>query len=186
MSDLSPMSDARRQRIHTSIAPDATALNGDPRAPRCTAKPGGQRDHLRPERNTVRIDAARAGPRIEIAVSDEGPGIPEEDRSRVFERLQGRQIARPRPRRHRAGPGNRPAPGGRLARCAPNRAEDGARHRQPAGLSPRAPEHGLPGALCARVSSSVPQRVGECCCALYWFESGRRSPQRAPKNRSTS
>ena len=88
MSDLSPMSEARRQRIQTSIAADATILNGDP------AK---LHDALRnlvanaitysPELTTVRIDAARAGPRIEIAVSDEGPGIPEEDRSRVFERF---------------------------------------------------------------------------------------------------
>ena len=40
-----------------------------------------------PEQSTIRIEAAPAGHQIAIAVSDEGPGLPEEDVSRVFERF---------------------------------------------------------------------------------------------------
>jgi two-component system phosphate regulon sensor histidine kinase PhoR len=86
--DLLPTAEARDQTIEVTIASDAETLSGDP------AK---LHDALRnlvanaityaPEGTTARVDAARAGPRIEIAVSDEGPGIPDQDRSRVFERF---------------------------------------------------------------------------------------------------
>jgi signal transduction histidine kinase len=88
VADLLPLADARRQRIETAIAANAASLDGDP---------GKLHDALRnlvanaityaPEGTTVRVDAARVGLRIEIAVSDEGPGLPEEDRTRVFERF---------------------------------------------------------------------------------------------------
>jgi two-component system phosphate regulon sensor histidine kinase PhoR len=86
--DLAPMADAKHQTIESAIADDAGALTGDP------AK---LHDALRnlvanaitysPERTRIRIEVARLGRRIEISVSDEGPGIPEEDRTRVFERF---------------------------------------------------------------------------------------------------
>jgi two-component system, OmpR family, phosphate regulon sensor histidine kinase PhoR len=88
LADVLPSADARRQTIQTTIAGDLDALRGDP------AK---LHDALRnlvanavtysPERSTIRIDAARTGDRIAIAVSDEGPGIPEGDLARVFERF---------------------------------------------------------------------------------------------------
>ncbi|MGH9139750.1 MAG: sensor histidine kinase, partial [Vicinamibacterales bacterium] len=40
-----------------------------------------------PEQSTIRIDATREGERLTISIADEGPGIPEEDLSRVFERF---------------------------------------------------------------------------------------------------
>lgn len=40
-----------------------------------------------PPGGTVRIEAATDGPHVVIAVEDEGPGIPEPDRERVFERF---------------------------------------------------------------------------------------------------
>src|SRR5258708_40063293 len=40
-----------------------------------------------PEHGSVRLAAAQDGRRIRITVSDQGPGIPEEDRSRATERF---------------------------------------------------------------------------------------------------
>jgi two-component system phosphate regulon sensor histidine kinase PhoR len=78
----------RRQRIAITIARGAETVLADP------AK---LHDALRnlvanaityaPEQSTIRVDAAREGSRIAISVADEGPGIPEDDLSRVFERF---------------------------------------------------------------------------------------------------
>jgi len=93
MADLTPEAEARRQRIEISIGPGAETLLGDP------AK---LHDALRnlvanaitysPEGTTVLIEASRvardgAARALELSVSDQGPGIPEDDLSRVFERF---------------------------------------------------------------------------------------------------
>jgi two-component system phosphate regulon sensor histidine kinase PhoR len=87
-SDLAPEAEARGQRIEVAVAPDAETVRADP------AK---LHDALRnlvanavtysPERATIRIDVGREGSRSEISVSDEGPGIPPDDLTRVFERF---------------------------------------------------------------------------------------------------
>jgi two-component system phosphate regulon sensor histidine kinase PhoR len=87
-ADLTPAISAREQRVEIAVASEAETLRGDP------AK---LHDVLRnlvanastyaPERTVIRIDAAPAVNAVAIAVSDEGPGIPEEDLSRVFERF---------------------------------------------------------------------------------------------------
>jgi signal transduction histidine kinase len=88
VADLTPSAAGRGQRIEITIAPGAEAVRADP------AK---LHDALRnlvanaityaPEQSTIRIDAIRTGGRVAMTVSDEGPGIPEEDLSRVFERF---------------------------------------------------------------------------------------------------
>jgi two-component system phosphate regulon sensor histidine kinase PhoR len=88
VSDVGQAADERRQRVEVTIAPGAETVRADP------AK---LHDALRnlvtnaityaPERSTIRIDATPVDGRIAIAVSDEGPGIPDEDLSRVFERF---------------------------------------------------------------------------------------------------
>jgi two-component system phosphate regulon sensor histidine kinase PhoR len=85
--DLQPQLVARQQTVATDIT-DAVPLRADP------AK---LHDVLRnllanastysPEGSTVRVRAVRAGGQVVIDVMDEGPGIPDEDLGRVFERF---------------------------------------------------------------------------------------------------
>jgi two-component system, OmpR family, phosphate regulon sensor histidine kinase PhoR len=91
IADLTPAADARSQRI-TANVDDA---GGHPLEVR--GDPAKLHDALRnlvanaityaPEHTTVAIEGAREGGLITIAVTDEGPGIPEDDLSRVFERF---------------------------------------------------------------------------------------------------
>jgi two-component system, OmpR family, phosphate regulon sensor histidine kinase PhoR len=88
VTDLTPAAAERGQRIEIAIAPGAETIRADP------AK---LHDALRnlvanaityaPEQSTIRVDAAPEGRRVAISISDEGPGIPEDDLSRVFERF---------------------------------------------------------------------------------------------------
>jgi two-component system phosphate regulon sensor histidine kinase PhoR len=88
VADLLPLAIERRQRIEVTIAPDAEIVRADP------AK---LHDALRnlvanaityaPEQSTIYIRAERANGRMTVTVADDGPGIPDEDLSRVFERF---------------------------------------------------------------------------------------------------
>jgi two-component system phosphate regulon sensor histidine kinase PhoR len=87
-ADVAPAVAERGQRIEATVGPGAEAVRAD------AAK---LHDALRnlvanaityaPERSAIRIDATRVGDRVAISVSDDGPGIPDEDLSRVFERF---------------------------------------------------------------------------------------------------
>jgi two-component system phosphate regulon sensor histidine kinase PhoR len=88
ITDVLPAADQREQEFDVTIAPGAESVRVDP------AK---LHDALRnlvanaityaPERTTIRIEAAAARGGVAITVSDEGPGIPDHDLSRVFERF---------------------------------------------------------------------------------------------------
>ena len=88
VADVTPAVTERGQRIEVTIGPGAETVRADP------AK---LHDALRnlvanaiiyaPEQSTIRIGAERVDGQVAITVSDEGPGIPDEDLSRVFERF---------------------------------------------------------------------------------------------------
>src|SRR5262249_60574415 len=87
VAEMTSAADARAQRLETTIGRGAESVRAD------AAK---LHDVLRnlvanaisysPERSIIRIEAQPAAEgRVDIVVSDEGPGIPDEDLSRVFE-----------------------------------------------------------------------------------------------------
>ena len=88
VADVTPALSERGQRVEVTIGPGAETVRADP------AK---LHDALRnlvanavtyaPEHSTIRIGAERTGTRVAISVEDDGPGIPDEDLSRVFERF---------------------------------------------------------------------------------------------------
>src|SRR5207245_2214205 len=88
VGDLSPAIAERHQEVRIVVAPGAESVRADP------AK---LHDALRnlianavtyaPESTMITVEAAPEAGRVAIAVSDQGPGIPEEDLTRVFERF---------------------------------------------------------------------------------------------------
>jgi two-component system phosphate regulon sensor histidine kinase PhoR len=105
-AELAPALEARRQTIEHRIPPDATSVTGDP------AK---LHDALRnllenatnysPEASRIVMESQRRGDRILLTVADRGPGIPEADLPRVFERFYRVDKARSRGGRDPGGTG---------------------------------------------------------------------------------
>ena len=88
LDDLGPTIQARRQSLHVEIVPEATVVAADP------AK---LHDVLRnlianasayaPEGSAVRVGTRQAAGGVAVEVDDEGPGIPDAQRDRIFERF---------------------------------------------------------------------------------------------------
>ena len=105
-ADLSPLLSARRLAVDRRIAPGAEQVRADPQQ---------LQDALRnllenaanysPEGGSITVQTARREGRVRISVSDDGPGIPEEDLGRVFERFYRVEKSRTRERKDPGGTG---------------------------------------------------------------------------------
>lgn len=104
--DLAPVIEGRQQTVEHQIAPDAQTVMGDP------AK---LHDALRnllenatnyaPEGSVIALASQRRGDRLLLTVADTGPGIPEADLPRIFERFYRVDKSRTRGARDPGGTG---------------------------------------------------------------------------------
>jgi two-component system phosphate regulon sensor histidine kinase PhoR len=105
-TDLAGLLSSRNLTIDRDVGADASSVRGDP------AK---LQDALRnllenaanhsPEGGRIRMAARREGARIAITVTDEGPGVPPADLTRIFERFYRVDKARTRDGRDPGGTG---------------------------------------------------------------------------------
>ncbi len=88
VGDLQPTLDAREQRVQVQIGPGSEAIIGDlAKLHDALRNLLGNAATYAPERTIIGIESRVEGGRTLLVVSDEGPGIPDADLSRVFERF---------------------------------------------------------------------------------------------------
>jgi two-component system phosphate regulon sensor histidine kinase PhoR len=86
--DLAPALDARGQRVVLQVDDSAALVRADPAKLHVVLRNlVANASAYSPEHTTITNATRASGDRIAIDVLDQGPGIPEEDRTRVFERF---------------------------------------------------------------------------------------------------
>ncbi len=105
-ADLADTLEARRQRITVSVAADAGQVYGDPaRLHDALRNLLENATNYAPDGSPIELASARQGDRVLLTVADSGPGIPDPDLPRVFERFYRVDKARARGTRDPGGTG---------------------------------------------------------------------------------
>jgi signal transduction histidine kinase len=87
-SDLAPTLETRHQRLSLTVGAGAETVLADPAKIHDVLRNlTANASTYSPEGTAIEIVAERVDDRVEITVRDQGPGIPESDLSRVFERF---------------------------------------------------------------------------------------------------
>ncbi|HKE85024.1 MAG TPA: ATP-binding protein [Vicinamibacterales bacterium] len=98
IADLSPAIEAKGQHVTITVAPDARHVDGDPAKLHDIVRNLVENAvNYSPERADLRVSSGLDGGTFLITVADSGPGIPEEDLARVFERFYRVDKSRSRP-----------------------------------------------------------------------------------------
>ena len=97
VGELGPTLRAREQQVQVSIAPDATTVIGEPAKLHDVLRNLVENaSNYSPERSPIRLEAEVVGDVVELRVCDEGPGVPEAEQQRIFERFYRVDKARSR------------------------------------------------------------------------------------------
>ncbi len=97
LSELAPLIERRRLKVATRVAPNAATLTADgAKLHEVLRNLVENAAHYAREGGNVEIDIAPADGRVELRVVNDGPGIPEADLPRVFERFYRVEKARSR------------------------------------------------------------------------------------------
>lgn len=88
LADFAPTLEARAVQVTVTVAPSAESVRADgPKLQDALRNLVANAVTYAPERSTIRVEADCADGKVMLSVSDEGPGIPEPDLPRVFERF---------------------------------------------------------------------------------------------------
>ncbi len=98
VGELGPTLEARRQRVHLDIAPEAATVAGDPAKLHDIFRNLVENaSNYSPEGSAITLEARGGeGGAVQLRVLDEGPGIPVADLQRIFERFYRVDKARSR------------------------------------------------------------------------------------------
>ncbi len=97
VSDLGQTIESRRQRVAIHVDPEVAAIDTDAAKLQDAVRNLVENAvNYSPEGSLIRLDAARENGAVVLTVSDEGPGIPEADLERIFERFYRVDKARSR------------------------------------------------------------------------------------------
>jgi two-component system phosphate regulon sensor histidine kinase PhoR len=98
IADLSPSIEAKQQHVAMEVPPEAGHVDGDPAKLHDIVRNLVENAvNYSPDGADVKLAAARVNGVYQITVADSGPGIPQEDLARVFERFYRVDKSRSRP-----------------------------------------------------------------------------------------